>query len=275
MKKSGKRLLIISIVVIALLIAAMAISSRQESWGQISFKSSDITLEMQLYANQFNSSRYHIWYNSFNNFGLLLFLLVPIALSEIYAKGYYGKTDRNIIYRLGFRKYYMRKSGKALAISAVLIIIPLLVEWLLLSILPTTRYIYIEGAMKPKYAVISPVTILDPWMKAMAISNPEHCVWIEIALYAVYGTIYGLYAYAIGNFMRSRILRYLAPVLSLVIADFVIGRLIPNFPNSILFDTYNPAMPVGLSYLIPFYTGLLIVSIILLVAHYARRSKEG
>lgn len=275
MRIINKKYVLIYVLVALILFISFVFASYGETWRHIFSNATDINAEMRNYANQFYLSRYHIWYTSFKYFSLLLFLLIPIAVSGIYAESYYSKTDMNIIYRQGLKKYYFLKCLKAIGLLSAIIALPLLIYWLLLNVLPTTDKLYLEGIYEPLYYVIPSITIIHDGIREMAAHNPDHYVWYTLIVFILCGINYGFYSYALGNFMRSRILRYLSPVISLVIIDFIIGMLIPNFNSSILFDSFNPAAVIGLSYIVPFQLCMFVITIALLLFHYVIRSKEG
>lgn len=275
MRIINKKYVLISTLVTLVLLISMILSSYGETWRHIFSNATDISKEMKNYADQFYFSKYHIWYTSFTYFSLLLFLLIPIAVSWIYSESYYAKTDMNIIYRKGLKRYYSLKCFKAIGLLTAIIALPLLMYWLLLNILPTTNNLYIDGVFEPLYYVIPSITIVHDGIREMAVRNPNQFIWYTLIVFSFCGINYGLFSFALGSFMRSRILRYLLPIISLVIIDFIIGMVIPNFNNSILFDSFNPASVIGLNYIVPFHICLFVVTIGLLLMHYVKRSKEG
>ena len=86
---------------------------------------------------------------------------------------------------------------------------------------------------------------------------------------------YCMYVYAVQPFLRSKITRLLLPTVAIIIADFVMGMLIPSLEDSLLFDTFNPACLLSTKTIVLFHVGLWAVSLSLLSIHYFNRKAEG
>lgn len=275
LKILNKRNITLYTSIILLLLITLIISSYQGVWRHVFSKAQDISKDMLILSKQYYSSKYHIWYGSFTNFHLILFLIIPVVTSTIYAKSYYNQTDIYYIYRQGFKGYYIKNFLKVTALLAVILASPIIIYWLLLNVFPTTNKVFIEGVGKEIAPVVPSITIINNSIKSLAVQNPNGYVYYTMAVFIISGVNYGIYAYALGNFMKSRIFRYLSPIISLTIIDFIIGAVIPNFNDSILFDTFNTAALLDNKYILVFNLCLFLFSLLLLAIHYAKRSREG
>ncbi|MFX0548542.1 hypothetical protein ACOAKC_04335 [Hathewaya histolytica] len=279
MKILSKRNITLFVSIVLILLITFVVSSYPRVWGQVFSKSEDISKELLALSKRYYGSKYHIWYGSFENFGILIFLLLPIATSSIYAKSYYNKTDIYYIYREGFKKYYIKSFLKVVTLLVIIMSVPIITYWGVLNILPTTSKIFIEGVASEAEGIASSITILNNSIKNLAIHNPNRYVYYTMAVFIISGVNYGIYTYALGNLMKSKIFRYLAPAISLTIIDFIVGMIIgminPNFNASVLFDTFNTVVLLDNSYIIVFNLCLFLFSLLLVFIHYVKRTKEG
>ncbi|WP_350343396.1 hypothetical protein PRVXT_002703 [Proteinivorax tanatarense] len=206
---------------------------------------------------------------------MILFFLLPGLVMGGYAERYFDKTDVHIIYREGFRKYYLRKFFSMIAQVFFVVTIPLLIYWAILNIFATDK-IFIEGTINPIGEYIIPsMLILNETMRDLAIKNPDHYVWVSIGIFSITATNYGVFAYSLVNFFKSRILRFIGPVIAVIILDtiFMFLRADPN--ASFFFDAFNPIFPLTSKEIVGANIVLLLISALLLLTHYLKRKVDG
>lgn len=264
----------------SLFFISFIICSYSEVWGHLFSSNPDnVPSNFISAANKYYISKYHIWYGSFSYYNLLLFFLIPVITSGIYAEPYYKQSDVYNIYRQGFKKYYIKKFFKAVASLFAVVGIPLCLYWLILNIFPTTNKILIEGVNsgvdKSVSGLVSTLYIGDSSIRNLAVNNPDGYVYYTMFIFIISGVVYGIYSYALGNFIRSRIFRYFAPFILLSIFGFLLGMVISDSSGSIVFDTFNTAALLSSKSIIIYNLCLLLFSLLLLIVHYKKRSKEG
>lgn len=258
------------------LLLSVVICSYQQCWRHVGSAHGDISAALTEYGNAFYSNKYHIWYESFHAYGLLFFLLTPLVMACVYSHQYYDKSDVYQVYRKGFLHYYAAKFGKALAVSAVLSGAAILLFWIGLCVFAHGTGVYIEDTgFIPEAYVIPSITIVNESVKTIAAASPFQYVLYTFSTFFLGGMSYCMYVYAVQPFLRSKITRLLLPTVALIIADFVVGMLIPGLEDSLLFDTFNPACLLSPKTVILFHVGLLAVSFICLAIHYCNRKAEG
>ncbi|AWZ47669.1 hypothetical protein C3495_01885 [Clostridiaceae bacterium 14S0207] len=259
------------LIVCLMLLSTLVISSYQNVWRHVFSKSTDISLELLNLSKQYYASKYHIWYESFNEFQMILYLLIPIVTSSIYANFYYDKTDLYYVYREGLKKYYVKNFFKVLGILCIIIGVPLIIFFIGLNVLPTTNKIFIDGTKLSIQNVVPTITILNQSIRELALKNPNEYIYYTIIVFFVWGVNFGIFSYAIGNFIKFKILRYLAPIIAITIIDFIIGLV----GNSVFWDMTNTAISLDTKTIIMGNLFLFFISLILLFIHYRKRRVEG
>lgn len=258
------------------LLLSVVICSYRQCWRHVGSAHNDISVALTEYSNAFYSNKYHIWYESFHAYGLLLFLLTPLVMACVYSNQYYDKSDVYQVYRKGFLHYYAAKFGKALSVSAVLSGAAMLLFWTGLCVFAHGTGVYIEDTgFIPEAYVIPSITIVNESVKNTAAASPFQYVLYTFSTFFLGGMSYCMYVYAVQPFLRSKITRLLLPTVAIIIADFVMGMLIPSLEDSLLFDTFNPACLLSTKTIVLFHVGLWAVSLSLLSIHYFNRKAEG
>lgn len=266
----------LAIIASLILFLNLVHSSYQTCWKHVFSSQSDISPAMAEYSKSFYSSKFHIWYEGFNFYSLLFFLLVPIVLSCVYSNKYYNKTDINEVYRRGFFNYYVRKFLKALVVSVVISGAAITFFWCCLCIFAHGKGLYIEeSGFVPEAYVVPSITILNENIKNLAINSPGKYVFYTFMVFLISGISYCIYVYSFETLIRSKVLRLLMPIVSLIIVDFIIGMFIPNFEGSLMFDIFSPVCLLSLKSIIFFNSGLWLVSVVFLSIHYINRKTNG
>ena len=151
------------------LLLSVVICSYRQCWRHVGSAHNDISVALTEYSNAFYSNKYHIWYESFHAYGLLLFLLTPLVMACVYSNQYYDKSDVYQVYRKGFLHYYAAKFGKALSVSAVLSGAAMLLFWTGLCVFAHGTGVYIEDTgFIPEAYVIPSITIVNESVKNTA-----------------------------------------------------------------------------------------------------------
>lgn len=272
-KIAKKRFLEISIM--SLLIISLLLSGYFGSMKFGFMNTGDLSEELSYISHSYYLSKYHIWVESYKYFGLVVLLLIPILISTIYSNAYFEKSDIYTIYRKGLKEYLWKSYFKSLLVGAGFVFLSLLIYWLVLQFLPTTNQIFIYGTYNEYENIISPVIIINSFMKAIAIKSPESYILISVLIMTLGSLAYASFSMAIGNFIRQKFARILAPFLILLIIDVIINSILFQLPDSLVLGIYNPHFSISLPWLIIPSIVLLLVSTFLIQVHYSQRINNG
>lgn len=263
------------VAVMLVILLCMIVSSYGNVWKHVFIYPDDLTPELIAMSRPYYGSKYHIWYESFGYYALLLFLLLPVVTSRVYAAKYYNKTDVHTVYREGLTKYYIKRFFVMLVQVFAVVAIPLLIYWGGLNIFAGDQ-LFIEGTSNPiGHSIIPVIYIFNEVVRELAIHNPNSYIWLTMAVFIISGVNYGIYSYALGNLIKSGILRYFAPIMILVAVDFIIGQLILNAADFSFFGVFSPGFTMGFTEILVVNGVLLVCSIVLLAKHYANRRANG
>lgn len=247
-------------------------------FGSIRFgfmDSGDLPRDLLEVSHSYYLSKFHIWFESFDYFGLVLLLIIPLIISTLYANSYFNRSDIYNVYRIGLNKYLSRKYFKAIIIGLTMPLMSLGIYWIILKILPTTNKIFVYGTLNEFENIISPVIIINSTVRELAIRTPKLYILLSTAIMTLGGASYAAFSMALGSFIRQKYARLIAPFLILLIVDAFISTFVFSLPDSLLLGIFNPYFSLPLSWLIIPSFVLLIISTLLIIIHYKQRIYNG
>lgn len=262
------------VIICVVLIFSLFLSSYQNAWRHIFSNSTDLSKEKIALAATYYGSKIFVWYGSFSHYAILLLLMIPILITDYYASDYFLKKDIFIIYRQGFNKYYFDSLFRIVKIMLTVAVIPIIVYFGLVCIFFQSNNYAIEGAsgIAP---FIPTIYIRSNFVLDILNKNIIYLYLFSSFLMIIATFIYGIFSYSIGIYIKQKYIRFVAPIIAMVMLDFILNSFIFNLEDSLFFGLFNQNFIMNPLYGLGYLFFILIISVIMLVVHYHLRRNNG